>query len=376
MNKKLYFTVLLIGFFWVFYSLQNHSVSLSQTAWFFWSANFLFLPVWAGLTIVEGFYKSKPKTFPRLLVMTLLTAFMAGLFHVIVGLFSSILQPIEPFHFFHLDGYNKNFGLDLIFYHLNHFSFLWPGFLALKSTLLLIEPGLRRNGHSLFRDGILPLIVAFILTAIFKDRPQTELIVSLSAFLFLPWTIILGKDRYDKIATLEPELMVPCQLPIRHTYRPQVSPFWAVLVLFVAVFILGLVFQMAVKINQVGQTPLVFILMMVLIGVTVAFGFIFAGVNMLFSYRQIHLTRSDVSVFEKAFLIVIPRIKEWRCSISDYSKVEARTRAGVSNNSKSIFIVELVHKNDKNKNIELYRAYYPDDYKKITEKWSELLELR
>jgi hypothetical protein len=384
MNKKFYLLTLIIGFFLVVDLLQSHQVSLAQAAWFFWSANFLFLPLWFILASTEYLitgkkYHTKSSSSSalnspiRFFVMSILTVLMGGLFHVVAGLFLSILQPVEPYTLFRVEGFNQNFDLNLILYHIKNFSFLIPGFLALKMTLLFVEPGLRLTGHSCLRDGIFPLIAAFVIGFVFRDLSPSESVVLFSGFLFLPWTLIFGKDRFAKIATSEPELQIPLQVPVQHTYRPQVSPFWGIVFLLSGLFIGVFIFHMTQKIVQAGQAPWIAVLLMGLIGWTVGSGFIFVGMNMLFSSRQVHLTISQVSVVEKAFLIVIPRIRKWSCQMSDYSSVDALAKSGVSSNAKSVFVIQLTHRLDKAKNVELYRAYHSDDYKIMADQWRQLL---
>lgn len=384
MNKKLYVSTLILGFLLTVYNLNLNQLNLAQVAWFFWSASFLYLPVWFVLAAIEYLispqkYKNKDRptsslsTSIRFFTLSLLTVIICCLFHLMAGLFLSILQPVEPFELFRIEGYNKNFDLNLISYHLKSYFYLGPGFVALKFSLFFIEPGQRLNGHACLRDGIFPLIGATLFSFVFKDLPQSLGLLLFSGFLFLPWTLIFGKDRYDKIATSEAELNIPCQVPIQHTYRPQVTTFWGVLVLFFGLLIGTFVIHMAIKINLAGQTPVFFIFLMGLIGFTVGSGFIFAGMNMLFSYRQVSLTRFQVTVVEKAFLIIIPIFKKWNCQLSEYLKIEAVAQSGVSSNVQTVFVVKLVHQLDHKKNLELYRAYHSEDYQNVAKKWRELL---
>lgn len=394
MKKKLYFLVLSLGFLALVYVAVNNQIPIARLSWFFWSSSFLFLPVLALLTMLEYFLSYWPavknnsgafqssKSFIgspfKFALMTFLAFFMTGLFHVVIGLFLSIVLPVEPLQNFGIEGFNKNFGLDLILYHLQNFPVLLPIFLLLKSSLLLIEPGVRLRGHSIIRDGIIPLLAGFTCSLIFKNEISLIAIVLFSALIFLPWSALFGKDRFDKVATSEPEFQIPVQIPVEHTYRPNVSPFWGALLLFLSIFILGLCFTSAMKVWQSNPGSIVASALIVLIGVLVSAGFLFAGMNMLFAFRKVILTSQYAEVFEKAYFIFIPKIKNWKSSMADFKQVQGLKKVFPANSDTNAyyFVVQLINEKDAKKNIELYRAYHSDEYLNVAERWKKLLNLK
>ena len=99
--------------------------------------------------------------------------------------------------------------------------------------------------------------------------------------------------------------------------------------------------------------------------------------NMLFAYRKVFLSSNHIEVIEKGYLVVIPKVKSWICSLSDYSKVVASQRVfpASSDTNAYYFVVTLIHKSNSKRNIELYRAYHSDDYQQVAEKWKKVLNL-
>jgi hypothetical protein len=394
MKRNLYFLALFVGFIASVYVASTYQIPIARMAWFFWSSSLLFLPIFALFTVAEYFLSYWPsiknssgalqssKSFigspPKFIVMTFLAFLMSGIFHVVIGLFLSIILPVEPLQIFAIEGYNKNFGLELILYHLQNFPVLLPPFLLLKSSLLFIEPGVRLRGHSVIRDGIVPLLAGFVCSMNFKNELPLTAIILFSALIFLPWTVLFGKDRFDKVATREPEFQIPIQIPVEHTYRPNVSPFWGILLLCLSVFILGLCFASAAKVFQSNPGSLIGSALIGLIGILVASGFLFAGVNMLFAFRKVILTSHQAEVFEKAYLIFIPKIKNWKSSMADFTKVQAAKKVFAANSDTNAyyFVVQLMNEKDPKKNIELYRANHSDEYLNIAEQWRKLLNLQ
>ncbi len=386
--------VLSLGFLSLVYLASRHQIPIGRLAWFFWSASFVSLPI---LTIFAGFeyfliYWPSVKNSPsisqsskafigapiKFIVITMLTLAMSGIFHVVIGLFLSIMVPVEPYQSFAIEGFNNNFGTDLILYHLQNFSILWPSFILLKVTLLFIEPGVRIKGHGFIRDGLVPLLAGFLCSLIFKNILSINAILLFSAFIFLPWTALFGKDRFDKVATGEPEFKIPVQIPVEHTYRPNVSPFWGILLLFVSVLIMGLCLNSALRISQANSNMFIGSALVVLIGALVSAGFIFAAMNMLFAYRKVMITSYEVEVFEKAYFIVIPKIKSWKSSLSDFSDVKGIKKIFGSNSDTNAyyFVVQLINGKDSKKNIELYRANHSDEYLNVADQWKKLLNLK
>ena len=146
MKRNLYFLALFVGFIASVYVASTYQIPIARMAWFFWSASLLFLPIFALFTVAEYFLSYWPsiknssgalqssKSFigspPKFIVMTFLAFLMSGIFYVVIGLFLSIILPVEPLQNFSIEGFNKNFGLELILYHLQNFPVLLPPFLS------------------------------------------------------------------------------------------------------------------------------------------------------------------------------------------------------------------------------------------------------
>lgn len=395
MGRNLNLTALGLGFLWVTTLTWTLGLGLSQTAWFFWSASFLFLPLWAVFSVAEYFRycfvgaKNQPTqekdrsghshdSLPRFLFFTSLMFLMSGLFHIVIGLFLALFLPVEPLSYFSFEGYNSHFNIELVYFHLAEYPALIPGFLLLKSTIILSPRGLRLKGHTCLRDGIFPFFAAVLAAAIFKSPDQSAFaLVLFSSVVFLPWSNILGRDRFEKMTLKEPELQVPLRLPVTHLYKPKVSIFWGIAALTMALYLMSLSLFFADKIIARQNVPFVYPVLLALIGITVSLGFVFAGMNMLFAFRKVQLFEGHVSVHERAFLILIPKHRRWTSSLSEYTHVAALKQSGTSSSGRvSHYSVQLKHFDDAKKNIELYRAFHSDDYKQVAQNWENLLQLK
>lgn len=382
-KNKTQLSILALAFFTAGMGFHLAEVTLQQGAWFYWAASFVFLPVGLALNAGEYIYTRKHRPLEisisdssfKFIFLTVASFVGYGLFHFVTGLFLSILLPMEPVHDFMINGYNKNFRPELLTSALMLGLPLAPSFILLKLSLLAVPQAIRLRGHSLLRDGVLPLIAGAIALIVLKKIGTSESLFIFCVLLFLPWTIILGNDRYAKKDLRQPELAVPVQIPVSHVYRPQVSPFWGILLLILASLILMLSTFGAFHIYQLNPGYAFLALIPLLIGLLVASGFVFGGINLLFSFRKIELTTSLISIYEKAYWVVLPKTKSWSAHFSDYLEVESEEKIipGGRGASASVYVVHLKHKSDKKKDVELYRAYHSQDYESVARAWKKLL---
>lgn len=388
--------VLAAGFIWTCYLMSQNQILISNAAWFFWSASFLFLPLLAFANLAEYFVSYWPSVKFQLngtesqssrsnvghpakfLIMTIMAVVFCALFHVFGGFFLSVMNPVEPLDLFSINGFNQNFSAQTILYHFEKLSLLLPSFIILKLSSAFVEQSVRIKGFGMLRDALVPLFAGAFSFYVLKNQSTIIQGIAFCIFLFAPWALIFGKDRFDKAATREPEFSIPIQLPVEHTYRPNVSAFWGILLLIVSIAILSISFFAASKIFQAGQLQVVMAVVVGMIGLIVSSGFAFGAVNMLFAYRKVKLTSSTVDVYEKAFLIVIPKIRQWSSLLSNYSNVVAEEKViqAASDTNANYFVVSLLHISDAKKNIELYRAYHSDDYKKVAASWKKILNFK
>lgn len=391
MKKKLYSFVLFFGFLSLVYVIWKWQIPTARVAWFFWSSSLLFLPISAFFILAEYFLNYWPSVknspeFPqssrsffgspfKFVSVTLLSHFISGIFHMVIGLFLSIVLPVEPFQLFNLEGYNNHFSLGLAWYHVQNFSILVPFFLLMKGSLIFLEQGLRLRGHASVRDGFVPLMAGFVSVLVFKNESSLASSIFFGAILFLPWTALFGKDRFDKVATRESEFQIPIKIPVEYTYRAHISWFWGILLLCISIMILGLCFFSSIKIIQAEQGSIIAALLVGIMGIFFSTGIVFVGMNLFFAFRKVLLTREQVEFFEKSYVVFIPKEKSWKSSMAEYIGVEGHKkmlRGGTDSNA-YYFVVQLIHANDSKKNIELYRAYHSDEYLKIAEQWKKLL---
>lgn len=377
-TKRLYLTLLALGFPWLLYQTFELGLRPRDLAWTIWAANFLLSPILLVAFQAERIRRKdlEPKLWKRIGASVFITA--SGLLaiyfvHGIVGAFLSVTNSIEPLYYYGPNGYINHINLDAILSLVAQGSMIIPAFLTLKFSALIVTPAARFGGHAMLRDGVLALIFGTIGTIL----EQKSLLLGQVIFctgLFIPWTLIVGRDiiakKRDKVAAVDPEIKNPTEI------SEVGNVFWGV-----GITLFGLVFFLiglgtAIYILQREATLYSSIVSTVFFLVFGGFGGLamLIGLNLGFGYTKVNIVGSQI-IIKTRQLKPFPSTKTIQENLGSYSlKKHSVYHTDSDGPNYHEYLVELIHQHDKEKNVVLYRAYHEDGFEQKYLEWKRVLD--
>lgn len=388
-RKNLYLTILSMGFVWTLFflmlpaghvSLGPQPISVNETAWIFWAMSFAFSPLIAlfSFRLALSKWRSGERNKNILLLVKhglhfIFMLVMSSIVHTFIGLFMSVLLPIEPAQQFGPNGFINHFEWTQVLELLSRHPELFVGFLALKSSALIVKKEELLGGHTLVQHGVLSLVFGAI--ARLADHFFPLGIFIFAGLQFFPWPLIVDKDIHGKARAKEADLSPDPVLPIEFIDRA--SSFWGMVVAgFGSIFLLiapVFLFQMIHKQQLVDAGSIFFGILFLLAFAGFGGLAVLIGCTMIFGYSKVLINSDSVHV-ESRFRDSIFRKRFWSEPRSRYhlEKITEVHRDSDGPDYTS-FTIEYRHASDTKRNVILYRSYHAEGLEEKFKAWQRAL---
>ncbi|MEI7972902.1 MAG: hypothetical protein WCH11_00890 [Bdellovibrio sp.] len=329
--------------------------------------------------------------------------------HLVVGILSSYFLQMEPQLYFGPNGFIHHFGWDLIAHLVNHYWPLMTCLLAVKARMFLLTKAAILEGTGIQTEAfmILPLgLVSSLVFLCIRDfypqlEPHTTALVVFLGLFFSPWHFLMPKSRHALIRDQEPHFAPRPKVPNEFTERGH--PLLGFLMMTPAILFGGIFLTSPAaslrnfKIDFFFFDPIeIFPVLRELIGFSVTALvlsiFFLVGVNLGFSAYRWRIDSQAVRFKARVFLMGIGKILrqfnfkkgidfslQWEEPLAHYKDVQSELVLHNANSSGDDeptyceYLVKLVHKTNRARDVVLYRAYFEEGLNARAEEWRRVL---